>query len=434
MESLENIKPTSETIENLSEYKLLKEKLENKTSIRNIVPKSLHDTFTDKKLFYKGKYLKKDKLFNFTSSLIYKHFNMKGSNIKPVLKLNSTVLQKNLGCTYKNYLRYLIFNQYIKRTGSYKTGAYSYSYILTEKLIGSEMTFYLNTDKVCLKNHKKKILSSILNKDYFKDIINPDTYKDIEEDSIIYPYIKEKLVLDLYKVDIDYTSSINAISNISNYQTRIFNQLRIENIRDNSIWYTFDKYGRFHTNFTTIKRCIRQNYLTINGEELKEIDIPNCQPLLLCIMLKKGNHIYKVDSTEYDRFSNLVKNGNFYKYLKSKYNRQSIKDTKKMIYRVFFGENNLNEESNKIFRKEFPSIYNFILHFKMTSNTHKSISHILQKLESKLLYNRIVKDIYKYNKGISLVTVHDSICYPKSFDNRVSKIFNHHLNKIMKTI
>ncbi len=51
-------------------------------------------------------------------------------------------------------------------------------------------------------------------------------------------------------------------------------------IREGSFYATRCQYGRFHSTFTGLKRAVRSQ-LSVDGEQLFELDIANCQPLIL---------------------------------------------------------------------------------------------------------------------------------------------------------
>ena len=52
----------------------------------------------------------------------------------------------------------------------------------------------------------------------------------------------------------------------------------------NAYRQNFDDFGRFHTNYTILKKEIRNNYLTISNEMLIEIDVKNSQPLFFAVL------------------------------------------------------------------------------------------------------------------------------------------------------
>jgi hypothetical protein len=250
--------------------------------------------------------------------------------------------------------------------------------------------------------------------------------------SPIKPDIRKKLVDDLYKVQIDYDKSMSFIENLKNSGNIEVNKYyknihSIESIKNKSLFFKFDEYGRFHTNFTILKKEIRQKYLKINNEEINEIDIGNSQPLFLSILIK--NELSENDP-DISNYIWLVKQGLFYEYIISKFSSLTRKDAKLLTYKVLFGHNGINSTDNKIFESLFPKVYNFIIDYKSINEDYKSLSHVLQKMESDFIYGKVVKEIYAKIKNINLITIHDSIIYPIKYDNEIKEIFNRHKSKI----
>ncbi len=105
----------------------------------------------------------------------------------------------------------------------------------------------------------------------------------------------------------------------------------------------------------------------------------------------------------------LVKQGLFYEYIISKFPSLTRKDAKLLTYKVLFGHNGINSTDNKIFESLFPKVYNFIIDYKSINEDYKSLSHVLQKMESDFIYGKVVKEIYAKIKNINLITIHDSI-------------------------
>jgi len=418
----------------------LEKSLRNKKRIIQIIPKTLSKLLIlNNKVVYDGEKLKTDNIATICNMLLNKFNQNKGSFDANIVVLNSTILQKRFGCKYRFYFRFLEELCYIKRIGTYKNGEYSYKFKLLDKFKKSSFIQYVNNDKVCLKKYKIGVLSGIKNK---KGISN-DILKGLKFNSVgkIPDYIdidiREKLILDLYNVTIDYNESMEYVSHIKDDISRIFNELHVMNIKDKHIWYQFDRYGRFHSNYTILKRHIRENYLKINGEYIEEIDVRNSQPLLLSKIIKDSDMIGNiVDENEFETFLELVKNGKLYQHFIDVYGYENKKDVKRnLIYKVLFGDNKkpLNK-ANRTFKAAFPTIYEFIKVYKQAKGNYKSLSHELQRIESNLIFKKIVKEIKDKDQSISIFTVHDSICFPKSDKILVEEIFNKHLYSLINSI
>jgi hypothetical protein len=266
---------------------------------------------------------------------------------------------------------------------------------------------YKNSDKVLIKKYIIKHLQF-----------------ELDKSGIIEKDIKSKLVSDLYSVQIEFDRSIFYLDSLKNEDIDIYNRNKysVESITDKHIFYHFDSYGRMHTNFTILKSFIRKNCLLIDGEETCEIDINNSQPLFLCKLIQdSGTRWVKED--EFRLFSILVKGGNYYQYLIDNLKLDCKSEAKKLTYKVLFGQNRVNSKPDKLFQSLFPSIHNFIKLYKKENSDYKILAYDLQKAESNLIFNCIIRRIMNLDPDIKIVTVHDSIIFQKKWKETVSNIF-----------
>ena len=173
--------------------------------------------------------------------------------------LNAQVLKHRYGHLYKHYVDYLIEKDIIRLVFNYKAGINSRVYSLNPSIFKQRIKRTSNLDKTLLKKYKKKIFDSI-------DFVD-------ENSSSIFPEIREKLVSDLFSVDIDFERSLFYLNMLKKSDVDIYNRniYSVESISDKHIFYHFDDYGRLHTNFTILKSFIRKNCLKIDGEETCEI-------------------------------------------------------------------------------------------------------------------------------------------------------------------
>ena len=80
-----------------------------------------------------------------------------------------------------------------------------------------------------------------------------------------------------------------------------------------------------------------------------------------------------------------------------------------------------------IFKSLFPTIHVFISSYKKEMGSYKSLSHRLQKDESNLIFNRIIKCLIEIVPEIRIVTVHDSIIVPIKYKEILDIVFNEKL-------
>lgn len=366
----------------------------------------------DEPIIYHGIKLKFDYLADIIGNMIIKY---KFQDTVDVM-LSSIVMKKRYGKYYNYYIQYLTDNGLIFMSSNYYNGEKARSYSLNSGIVSQDVILHKITDNFLIK----------------KTIETP-TESDLNDKNPILPYIKEKLISDLDYVTIDEGMSLDFLNNLkTNEQSYLKNLYTINNILSNNIYWKFDNYGRFHTNFTTLKSEIRKNCLYINGNKTCEFDIPNSQPLFLSKLLLDYKH--KIDSDEYIKYTDAVVNHRFYedfiKEFKDKYNEDITRDeVKKIICCVFFGKNNEFNKADDIFSRFYPTIYRFIRNFKRSHKNHAVLAHVLQKMESDLIFNKIIKEIMETNSNIKVFTVHDSINVELKYKDIVKDIFDRNFNK-----
>ena len=368
------------------------------------------------KIPFKGINLKCSYLINIIHELLIKFYFTSNSEIK--FNLSSIILRNKYGEHYNYYIEYLCNNGFMSLVSKYYVGKKTNSYKLDSKYV-YDVIRWKNFDKFLLKKNKDRYDTSITETN--RSSINPD--------------VREKLIRSLDKIKIDYDGAIEYIENLKNsnlideskYQRNV---ISIENINLNNIYLNFDDYGRFHTNFTILKKEIRNDFLTINNEMLCEVDIKNSQPLFFAVILKKQLEYINGDTRKY---FDLVKSGLLYDDIIANSKLKKRNDAKELIYKVLFGDNlKANKKINSIFKKLYPSVYEYVLEFKENRKNYKELSHELQKMESEFIFNQVIKEIYDTYPDIVLFTVHDSIVFPKSYQEKIEIIFNKHFERLIK--
>ena len=388
----------------------IRKKVDGKKSSLQFLPEMLEELSKLKKIKYSDENLKIPYLIDMVHSLLLKYY----FNKENIYNLSSIVLKDKYGSKYNYYINYLIKNKILFMVSDYCVNKKARTYMLNEKIVIGEIKRYNNLDKILIKKYIKNV-SQIENYDF--------------ENNSIEKEIKQKLVEDLFAVKIDYAKSIFYLDNTTQDKD-IYNKNKysVECVNDKHIFYNFDSYGRFHSNFTILKSFIRKNCLTIDGEETCEIDIQNSQPLFLTKLIKETNTKW-VNSDEYDLFKYLTINGKYYQYIMDNLNIKNKGDAKELTYKVLFGRNASNSNSDKQFKKLFPTIHNFIKLYKKECENYRVLAHDLQKSESNLIYNNIIKKIMCIYPDVKLITVHDSIICQKSKKDEISAIFNRSLKE-----
>jgi hypothetical protein len=391
-----------------SEKKLsgLQKNLNNKKFVYQFLPHFFNDVINQRKIRYKEKNLKVDYLVDIINNLILKYYINKTNGFP----LNSSVLKERYGMNYNYYIDYLVDIKVINLDKDYLKSVSSRIYSLKPIVFSKKMTRYENKDSFVLKKYTKRVL---------------EDYEICKKDgNLIEFFVREKLIEDLFSVEIDEQRSMSFLNTIKGDGTESYNKnsYAVGCVRNNHIFYHFDKYGRMHTNFTILKSFIRKNCLKIGGSDVREIDISNSQPLFLTKLIEESGTKW-VNKEEFDIFKALTKNGNFYKYLMTKLDIRDRKKAKTMTYSVLFGNHVYKSKSDKMFQKLFPTIFNFINLYKRECGNYKKLSCDLQRMESNVIFNRIVKTVMERNPSIRMITVHDSIIVPIEHYDYVNDIF-----------
>lgn len=394
-------------IKDVEILKDIENNLDKKDFLIQFLPKMLEDILTQykrKTIFYQSKYLKKSYLIDIIHNLIYKSYICE----KITFNLSSEVLKIKYGKNYNYYIKWLIRKELIFKISEYMVGKKCRTYKLNERL-KENITRYKNTDKILIRKHKNNLISNEIQK---------------KNSSWIQPWIRQRLVKDLFSVKINYQKAEDILFTLEDDKSYLKNRFSVDSINNSDIFYTFDDYGRFHTNFTTLKGSIRK-CLKIDNHPLMELDIKNSQPLFFTKMLK--DNLDKIEKSEYEYFSNLVKRGEFYDRIKEVYNLKTKKDAKKLTYKIFFGK---NKRIEKKFKTIFPTIYKFIVDFKKEKNDYKALAYELQRSESRFIFNDICKTIYTRYPDVKLLTIHDSISFPSIYKNKIEEIWENKLSNI----
>ena len=392
---------------------IVSKRVEDKTFTLQFLPECLYHIENIKTINYKETKLKTDYLIDIIHSLILKYYFKKENRFA----INATVLKDKYGYLYNYYINYLIDNNIIALMTQYQTGVTSRIYSLDDDIFKSKIKRYKNYDKVLLRKYKGKFV------EMFGGTID-------EKESLIDIDVKEKLVSDLFSVNIEFDRAIFFLDSLKYQDYDIYNRnvYSVECINNKHIFYHFDAYGRMHTNYTILKSFIRKNCLMIDGEETCEIDIQNSQPLFLSKLIQESDSKW-VREDEFELFRELTTNGYYYQYVMEQTGEEDKRKVKEMTYKVLFGRNVANSKADKFFKTLFPTIHNFIKLYKKEHGDYKILAYDLQKAESNLIFNKMIKTIMNIYPEIKIITIHDSIVVQKKYRDIVNNIFQSEISK-----
>lgn len=387
---------------------------DGKTYLYQFIPKKFEHLIQKKKFEYHGVQLKTAYLINIIHELILKYYFTNDL----YFNLWSIILRQKYGINYHIYIDYLVEQEFIFFVSNYYSGKKSKTYKLN-----------LETDII-----RCKVDDKVLLKKYQKDYMTRSF--TAHDSSPIDLTLRKKLIDDLYHVEIDYKEAVRYLTDLRDTKAielnkYIKNMSSVDSINTAHIFVKFDPYGRMHTNFTILKKYIRQQCLTIDNMTLDEIDIKNSQPFFFACFLKQeiGEEYF---NDEVRRYVDSVKNGLLYDELLTKFpNDIKNRDEAKIFtYKVLFGNNLDKKIECSLFNQLYPTVYNYIKEFKSLKKSYKELSHELQLLESNFIFG-VIEEIKRMYPHIRCFTVHDSIVFPKKYKEEVSLIFKQHLKKLI---
>jgi len=318
------------------------------------------------------------------------------------------------------YLSGLIDLDIIQRSGFPIPGQTSFKYNFSPKYHSRYISIPLNNAKLI-----KRI-------ETVQESFRKETAKTIRSHSEQVKYLKQLSIADEYNdfIESNFTSQTDQYNSIVGSATRIIN---------GDIFYSIDKTsGRFHSNITNMAKGLRP-YLRIKGEPLVNIDIKNSQPYLSTIILTDPGKVswltknpafalllqtLKVSlSEDVKKYTFLVISGQLYEYLMQEFLNEGLQlnrnETKSQVLRILFARNRIpkdeiNRKARQIFIKNFPKVHRIFSKVRGSESgdkfqNFKRFAVLLQRIESYLMLDVILKRIYKELPGTIAITIHDSV-------------------------
>ena len=195
------------------------------------------------------------------------------------------------------------------------------------------------------------------------------------------------------------------------------------------------KYGRFHSNFTNMKKELRRQ-IVWNGQQMIGVDIKNSQPALLPYVL--GRHIAKTGAAKLssvkEEIDVVVRSlgvlpGKFYHRiaislgvlesvridLMKKLTSEQKTGIKKLTYESLYGSLNTTKKSVlfQLLQQVSPLFAAAILDLK--KDDHAAFAQILQKTESEIVIDRCCRRLMENFPDMPLITVHDELMTTRQY-------------------
>jgi hypothetical protein len=392
---------------------------------------------------------------------------------KGYINMNAQKMQQ-FNQNYKNYLKHLLDNWFLRTDMKYIPGEKSRGYLLNNyKGHQAEVKRIPVVDfKV---KQKKKAELQIEEKEREKTVIK---HKHLTK------WFNSKLEIDtesaIKMIEEMYTEQTGGIKGIrkgkpSDWAKRYKAIYAINKFANQEFYYSVDNnVGRFHSNLTNIKREIR-NFITYDGQKLVNVDIKNSQPLLSTLLLHKSfyqnqsellnfftfptflqlllppsfktisNHttnttiimlverLKKLTDKGFGEYENYVHSGVFYKklavtmYPRQPYDKQAMKE---MVFTIFFSNNRLITQSKKDFKAHFSNVYEVFRLIKVKN--HRALAHLLQRIESNIMIETVASRIAKERPNLPFFTIHDSIATTDGNEDYVANIVVEEALKLTK--
>ncbi|MDD2307715.1 MAG: hypothetical protein PHP53_23635 [Prolixibacteraceae bacterium] len=318
------------------------------------------------------------------------------------------------------YLLALIVLNIIQRSGHAIKGQSSYQYCFTDKYQSRYISMPLNNAKLI-----RRI-----------EMAQTKARKEIAKS--IWGHSGQVKYLKLLTIDPSCFAFIEAnyIVGTDKYNYLIASATRIMN---GNISYKVDSTsGRFHSNVTNMAKGLRP-FLRIIGDPLVNLDIKNSQPYLSTVLLTnpgKVSHLTKNPAfalllkslkvtlnQDVSKYVLLVNSGQIYEYLMTEFLKEGLEltrnETKVQVLRILFARNRIpkdeiNRKARLIFKNRFPTVHRIFSKIRGSEKgdkftNFKRFAILLQRIESYLMLDVILKRIYKELPGTIAITVHDSI-------------------------
>lgn len=348
------------------------------------LPQALYPIAGQESVQHRGRRLKTAYIIDLAHSMLLRmHFTK--SDVMPV---SSQVLKGLYGRDYARYVEYLVDAGVLSLHSDYSAGNRCRLYRIDKSVADGPSTRHVNRDPWLIR---KRI----------------ERRYDLNPRNGINEILKLKLIANLDRVQVDHEAAMLCLTtsaeDLGSVQKITYS---VDSVRDGHLFWHFDDYGRFHSNFTIMKSQIRQECLTIDGDPVCEVDIPNSQPLFLARLMAGDPG---VDPGEYARFLGAARAGVLYDTISTGLGGSLTRSrVKKAVYQVLFGKNR-RDSNNEAFGGMFPSVHGFIIRYKRDRGDYRSLAYDLQRAESDFVYNQVLMGATSERGDLGFVTVHDSI-------------------------
>jgi hypothetical protein len=221
-----------------------------------------------------------------------------------------------------------------------------------------------------------------------------------------------------------------------------------------------DRYGRVHTNVTSMKKEIRENCMTCDGKPVGSVDIRSSQAAFLCSVFgmwqklatdplfgceprfvklipfwtpEEAPKVGAAITAELEQFKGLLHKGRIYEFFANAIGIADRKAVKKewlaFLYApiIFDRERHFTRYKIRcIWRKHFPTLLRCI--DAMKRENYAALAHEMQSTESDFVFNGVIP-LVRLFIGCPVCTVHDSLIVPREYVDAVKEIMDTELDR-----
>jgi len=318
--------------------------------------------------------------------------------------------------------------------------------ILTDRKILESKPYYFNLkDKSKSTTRRYRYTEGFLKKIITEDInfstgnITFKAYENLAKENVpLEPHLlaqykilkSERFQIDVENAALWLVESLkNRTISKNSFQVNMRVVLSLDN-KDGIYVKQDDKTGRVFTNFTCMKKELRQ-FCTIDNSPLQSLDLKSAQPTFLAHHLLE---LYPLNN-DVKRFFEVITQSDIYNHLdKYMFHKETyvefmpdeLRDNSKIEFmRWLFSDTRGMTEYDKAIQKEFPDVWKFVQEKKKIYKKQGSNYAVeLQKIEAKVFIEGTSESI---SEGI--LTVHDSVYFKQGLEGRVEGLLSNALKK-----
>ena len=328
---------------------------------------------------------------------------------------------------YQKYLNFLIRNKFIERD-YYKTEVKPFGYRFTESFKKDVVIMNFTVDP--------KIRTRL-------EVIDDNSTDYINS------WVKERIRRDFLSSQISFSPKEEQLPKIKDRWGRfidirkwLHNNIVLNSWVNRNRFFKWKRH-RLYNNFVVLSSDIRDNYIKLKKEELVEFDIRSSFPTMLAKYCIEVNPEIVNDPDFMEYCSNIL-DGNFYGKLAMGLNnirncnnrgtiydkdtRRITRDDAKLLFQIYLNgdyrriafHNFSPVEIRNYMGMKYPVIHDVIKDLK---DRNVKVYDILVEIETRLIF-KIIEELYTRFEDIKILTCHDAIYVPKSFESGVREVWD----------